>query len=156
MFSVNDESTGSVARIIAIDTLHSTDPTSVAAHLTKFLARHLPVGTNPDIFLTGENGDHRLFPFYFGCEAELNPATCILRYKHMSGEFPTANAIGLWLGCYILQQERFPLHMVKVSGKVDQYRHILLYNTFKGAQHSFYVVIRQLIFFSNNPLVSQL
>ena len=137
MFIVNGVAQGAVAGIRAVDTLHSTDPGAVAAHLAQFLSRHLPSGTRPDIFLSGENGDQRLLPFYLECEAILNPGTCILRYKHMSGEFPTASSIGLWFGCHILQQRNFPPHLVKVPFEAEQYRHILLYNTFKGVQHSF-------------------
>ena len=137
MFHVSGHSGGAIAGIVAVDTLHTSEPAVVAAHLGRFLELHLPDGVQPDIFLSGENGDQRVLPFYLACEAERSPDTAVLRYKHLSGEFPTASAIGVWISCSIFQRQRFPQHMVKYPSACTQFKYILLYNTFKGAQHSF-------------------
>ncbi|MES2891138.1 MAG: beta-ketoacyl synthase chain length factor [Bacteroidota bacterium] len=136
MFIVSSEKSGSIAGITAAETLHTEDAALVVARLQTFLSLHLP-NEVPDLLLSGENGDQQLLSFYEGCEQLLPPGTGVLRYKHLTGEFPTANALGLWFGCYILQHQRFPAHMVKVEPGVEKLRHILIYNNFKGLQHSF-------------------
>ena len=137
MFHVSGKSVGSIAGIVAIDTLHTSEPAVAGAHLARFLALHLPEGNPLDIFLSGENGDQRMLSFYMACEAELAPSTAVLRFKHLSGEFPTASSMGVWISCSIFQRQRFPQHLLKSPSACTQFKYILLYNTFKGVQHSF-------------------
>jgi hypothetical protein len=60
-----------------------------------FIKRYLPAGEKIDLLLTGENGDNRLLKCYSSCESVVNDDVTIARFKHMSGEFPTAIAMGL-------------------------------------------------------------
>ncbi len=138
IFRVNGSSEGSVAKVVAVDMLHSTDTEQVVKDLQEFLHTNLPAGENVDILLSGENGDSRLLPFYLSCEKEVGPQATVLRFKHMSGEYPTATSFGCWIAAYILQQQAVPGHMVKYPGIIPgSFRNILLYNNFKGSQHSF-------------------
>jgi hypothetical protein len=58
----------------------------------------------------------------------------------MSGEYPTASAVALWLACHLLQQNQVPAHMIKrMAGKSDLER-ILIYNTYLGLQHSLILI----------------
>jgi hypothetical protein len=92
----------------------------------------------PGLLLTGENGDARLKPFYDTVEAALD--TPVARFKHMTGEHPTAIAAGCWLAQQILDKQHIPPHMVKRGGPLPD--RILLYNTYKGVQHSFILISR--------------
>ena len=116
--------------IVALDTLHTRDIALVRARLEAFVARH----GAPDLLLSGENGDIRLKSFYAAAEETLGVP--VARFKHMSGEHPTASAIGVWLAAHILETGRLPAHMVKRPGTRPP-SDILLYNTYKGYQHSF-------------------
>jgi hypothetical protein len=138
IFRVNATREGSVARVVAVDTLHSTRIEQVANHLREFLEQNLPVGETVDILLSGENGDSRLLAYYVACEKEVGDRAIVLRFKHMSGEYPTATSFGCWIAAYIFQQQSVPGHMVKYRGIIPTpFRNILLYNNFKGNQHSF-------------------
>jgi hypothetical protein len=117
--------------IRALDTLHTRDAALVRARLAAFVARH----GAPDLLLSGENGDIRLRPFYAAAEETLGVP--VARFKHMTGEYPTASAAGLWLAEGILRTGHIPAHMTKNREKPSS---ILLYNTFKGLQHSFILV----------------
>jgi hypothetical protein len=139
MFVVNAEAAASLAKLTAISTIHSTDIEMVKAQLKIFLQNNLEAGTAIDLFLSGENGDNRTLPFYTACETLLAADTAIVRYKHMTGDFPTASALGLWYACEFLQQP-VPEHMFKKKTSKTSYRNILLYNNFKGLQHSFMLV----------------
>jgi 3-oxoacyl-(acyl-carrier-protein) synthase len=148
MFLVDRQREGAVAHVRALETLHTTDAAAasagaaVKAALQDFLDTHLREGESVGLFLTGENGDNRLLHFYTACESLMPAATAIARFKHMSGEYPTAAAMGLWLACRIIETGELPPHMTKrppVPG-ISAFRNVLLYNNYKGAQHSFMLV----------------
>lgn len=140
MFVVNNNKTSAVASVVAVNTLHSTDETMVKQQLKNFMQTNLAQGEDIDLFLSGENGDNRTLPFYTTCESLLDDDTAIVRYKHMTGDFATASALGLWYACQFLQQQQVPVQMFKTRTSKTIYRNILLYNNFKGLQHSFIMV----------------
>ena len=140
MFLVNGIQDQALARLQALVTLHSEEEGAVTRKLQHFLERHLAAGGSaPDLFLTGENGDNRFTHFYTGCEAVLDAAIPVARFKHVCGEYPTAAAFGLWLACQLMGGLPLPEHMVKRPGAAP-YKTILLYNNYKGLQHSYMLV----------------
>lgn len=140
MFIVNMNPANAVAKLAAIDTLHNADVSSVKEKLQYFLQEHLAPGEKIDLFLSGENGDNRLMKFYAACESVLADDTPIARFKHFSGEYPTASAMGLWLGCYILNRQSIPESCIKRKGTGSEIKNILLYNNYRMNQHSFMLV----------------
>ena len=140
MFVVNADPATAVAAIVAVNTLHSTDMNVVTAQLKTFLQKHLATGEDIDLFLSGENGDNRTLPLYTACENLLNEETTVARYKHMPGDYATVSAIGLWYACEILQAQHVPRQLLKRNPGKTAYRNILMYNNFKGFQHSFILV----------------
>ncbi len=141
MFLVNGNEKGAVAKVLAVDTLHTTDESIMQEKLSGFIKKHLPEGEKIDVLLTGENGDNPLLKYYSCCESLMDNNVTIARYKHMSGEYPTATAMGLWLCCEILQKQYLPEHMIKRDTAAEPcFKNVLIYNTFKGIQHSFILV----------------
>ena len=140
MFLVNGIENGAVAKLCAVDTLHHENEHAVKEKLLNFIDQHLPNGEKIDLFLTGENGDNRLIKYYAACESLMEDDVTTARFKHMSGEFPTAMAMGLWIGCNIFQNQSIPAHMIKKDGNKTRYQNILMYNSYKGFQHSFMLV----------------
>lgn len=140
MFVVNTEATASIAKLTAIATMHSNDIELVKDRLNIFLQNNLQAGTEIDLLLSGENGDNRSLPFYTACETLLPADASVVRYKHMVGDFPTAAALGLWYACEFLQNRQLPEHLFKKKTAKTVYQNILLYNNFKGMQHSFVLV----------------
>ena len=100
---------------------------------------NLPSSQQPDVFLTGENGDSRLNHFYNGCEALFNQAT-IARFKHLCGEYPSASSFALWLSCHLLNEQQFPSHILKTVLYKTPVKTFLIYNNYKGMQHGFILV----------------
>ena len=139
MFVVNAEPASAVAQVTAIGTLHSTDIDLVKQQLKIFLKKNT-AEKEIDLFISGENGDNRTGPFYAACETLLDDDTAVVRYKHLCGEYATAAAIGLWSACQILQIQQVPQHMYKKMSSKNVYRNILMYNNFKGMQHSFMLI----------------
>lgn len=177
MFLVNNVKEHALARVRALVTLHSAEEKAVTGQLQDFLEGQLAsggektpgasvAGAKPDLFLTGENGDNRVSPFYTACEAILDKDIPVARYKHLSGEYPTASAFALWLACQVVGgQLALPSHMLKrppspgslpLSGETTPipaaspiYKNILLYNNYKGIQHSFMLVSS--VYFGQSP-----
>lgn len=140
MFLVNSNKESAIAKIVAISTIHSKDVDAVKQQLKIFLQNNIEEVTAIDFFLSGENGDNRTLPFYTACEALLAEDTPVARFKHLSGEYPTASAMGLWYACRILALQQVPQHMLKKGSAKTGFKNILLYNNFKGLQHSFILV----------------
>ncbi|MEO8583975.1 MAG: beta-ketoacyl synthase chain length factor [Flavitalea sp.] len=140
MFLVNGNPSNALATMRAIHILHSTDENFVSDQLKQFLKVNLGPAEEIDLFLSGENGDNRLLKFYTSCETVVGKAATVARYKHMSGEYPTSSAMAVWLTCTILQKNFVPDHMLKTSTVKNNFKRLLIYNTFRGAQHSFILV----------------
>ena len=140
MFVVNAKQQSAIAKVTAINTLHSTDVDMVKQQLKIFLQNNLKADEKIDLFLSGENGDNRTLPYYTASETLLAGDTTIARYKHLTGDYDTASAMGLWYACRILQLQQVPQHMLKKDPEKKYFKNILLYNNFKGLQHSFVLV----------------
>ncbi len=140
MFLVKNKPTNAIAQVQAIHILHSDDEKIVADQLKIFLDKHVQEEENIDLLLTGENGDNRLLKYYTSCEAIMDDHITVARFKHMTGEYPTASAVALWLACHILQQQDIPQHMIKKISSKIKHKKILIYNNYKGLQHSFILV----------------
>jgi Beta-ketoacyl synthase, N-terminal domain len=140
MFFVNGNKANAIAKVTGIHVLHTTDEEVVAGQLKMFLAKHLPASAKIDVLLSGENGDTRLLKYYCACENVLNNQAVITRFKHIMGEYPTTSSAALWLACYILKEQIFPAHMLKYAPVQTSFGRALIYNNYKGLQHSFILV----------------
>jgi len=137
MFLVNQKEEGATMKLEALRTIHSTDPEDVKAVLSE-IADDFKI----DAVMSGENGDIRLQHFYNNVETSF-PQASVWRFKHLSGEYPTATSFALWVAMSILSTGKIPaLVDVKRSKSAlsDQHQTILFYNTYMGLQHSFMVV----------------
>ncbi len=140
MFVVHAEKDGAIANVKAIHTVHTNDVDLVKQQLQLFLQKNMEAEEAIDLLISGENGDKLTLPFYTACESLLNADTAVVRFKHLCGEYATASTIGLWYACQFLQNQEIPSHMLKKESSNKKYRNILMYNNFKGGQHSFMLV----------------
>lgn len=135
-FLVNGEKNAAIAVVEAVQIIHSIEAEKVSFEISAFLKKYLQDGRKIDLLISGENGDCRMNAFYEACEQLMDPLCTFSRFKHMCGEYPTATAMALWLACQILRTQDLPGHMIKKKGKMDLVKNILIYNNFKGLQHS--------------------
>lgn len=133
MFEVNNISENAIARLKGIEVIHSSDIKVIKTRIQQFLSAHLP--EKIDLLLSGENGDERFNPFYLAVEESIPTPSGVARFKHMTGEYPSATAAALWLACQILKEQNLPTHMIKKPAPA--LNNILIYNNYKGQQHSF-------------------
>lgn len=133
MFLFNNVRENASAVIKSVHNIHTADKDLVGSMLREFITRNAEQG-EINTLITGENGDIRTLPHYQQAESLLSKEVTTIRYKHLFGEFPTSSAIAMWLGCTVTQ---WPSHMVKSTGKTTNHGNILIYNNYKGLQHSF-------------------
>jgi hypothetical protein len=137
MFLVNTSREKAIAKFDAIHIFHSQNEETVLEQLKYFLDKNLSSGEQVDMLLSGENGDNRLNTYYEAVENQLQEDVVIARFKHMSGEYPTAASFAFWMACNVLQGQRMPAHAIKQNAVQTNIRNILIYNNYKGLQHSF-------------------
>lgn len=93
-----------------------------------------------DAIILGFDGDVEFDRFYRALTENCFAKTPQIYYKHLSGEYNTASAFGFWMGAKIIKTQEVPA-IVKVNEqKKKTYKTILLYNQYKGIDHSFTLI----------------
>jgi hypothetical protein len=137
MLAVNGLDSGAIAKVELLDLIHTEDPELLKGRMAQSIESTGFGQKEGDLLLSGENGDNRLKIYFQTFLSLFKPDLTVARFKHMSGEYPTASAIGCWLACQIIQSQHLPTHMIKDSAiSPSLIRRILLYNCYKGCQHS--------------------
>lgn len=134
MFLVNLEPTNAQSFLKGMVMIHSSDEGEVFTCLKEFLEG---MDDMPDLFLSGESGDVRQHKYVNSIESLLPTNSTIARFKHLTGDYPTASAISLWMAIFFIQGNEIPLHMIKEQGAATNFSRILIYNNYKDNQHSF-------------------
>jgi hypothetical protein len=136
MMLVSNKPAGAIAKLDALQTMHTEDVLLVKETAEKFLLRNGIPAEKTDLLITGENGDIRVEEYYQQIESLFSEATSIARFKHLSGEYCTASSFGFWLATEILRTGKIPEIAVKRKGNTPL-KKIFIYNNYRGLQHAF-------------------
>lgn len=90
-----------------------------------------------DLLITGRNGDVAFDNYYDSLAEGIFGMTPQVYYKHLSGEYNTASAFGLYVGANILKTQEVPVLLQTNTHSRAVYKNILLYNQYRGIDHSF-------------------
>ena len=90
-----------------------------------------------DIVVFGFNGDVDYDIYYEYLQKNILKETQQLYYKHLSGEYNTASAFGLWTACKLFRSQSIPEVLKLNTVGVTSIKNILLYNQYRGKSHSF-------------------
>lgn len=134
MFIVNDNAGNAKAQLNAVHIFQTEDKKIVEEQLKLFIKTNLN-DQSPGLLLTGESGDNRYIDFYIAAEKICGGDITVARFKHLSGEHPTASAFACWIAAEIISRKELSQHMIKKEGKKN-YGNVLIYNNYKGIQHS--------------------
>ncbi len=140
MFIVNGQKANALACIKALSVLNSRNEGELIKSFSEFILANQIDWANIDLLISGENGDNRSDKFALAVEKTLPTEIGIVRYKHLTGEYPSASAFSLWLASHLAQGNKIPAHMIKKAGAKKDLRNILVYNCYQGLQHSFMFV----------------
>ena len=94
-----------------------------------------------DALVLGTNGD-AYDSYYEQLAKEFPKSIPNVNYKQWSGEFYTASAFGMYLACRILHLKQIPTNWLQNNSSQSEIKTILLYNQFKGRDHSFILLKR--------------
>jgi hypothetical protein len=135
LFTVSKQSEGALARVSAVEMISTASKDELAKRVQQFITK---MPARPGLLLSGENGNSDTLPYIDIVEEIIGSEVPVARFKHLSGEYPTAPAFAAWMAVKLLSgQMELPLHTVK-SGIVNaaDLNDIVIYNLHKGVQHS--------------------
>jgi len=128
------------AQLTDVTIYNLLEPDEVAAKLETFLKNNNLKVKDLDAVVLGFNGDVNYDGYYTTLANTLFTITPQVYYKHLSGEFNTASAFGLWVASNIIKLQHIP-QAIKVNNlDRPQYKNILLYNQYRGQDHSFTLI----------------
>ncbi|TGV02234.1 beta-ketoacyl synthase N-terminal-like domain-containing protein [Flavivirga rizhaonensis] len=131
----------SYAQIVAIST-YNTLKTNITDVANTFLKENNLNIEAIDLLVLGNNGDVTYDRFYNELSSGIFENTQQVYYKHLCGEFNTASSFGVWLASKILKTQKLP-EAVKLNDiQGSNYKTILLYNQYRGENHSFTLLRR--------------
>ena len=108
--------------------------------LKDFLSANSLEFSDIDAVVLGYNGDAEFDGYYKQLADSAFSETSQLYYKHLSGEFNTASAFGLWLASQVIKRQEVPAAVLINAVTKKEYKNIVLYNQYQGKDHSFTLV----------------
>jgi 3-oxoacyl-(acyl-carrier-protein) synthase len=125
------------AKLTGLTTLYKpAGKAEISADITAFLAAHNCSEDEVSLFITGRNGDASGDEWYEYMEEHVlrdKPVAC---FKHLCGEYPTAAAFGMWMGCKVLAEQQVPAAAIFKGAAPGPIRKVLIYNHYKQTHHS--------------------
>ncbi len=118
-----------------VTTFNSLSEDEITSFIESFLKTNKLSTKDIDAVVLGNNGDLEFDTFYKRAES-LFSGTPQMYYKHLCGEFNTASAFGLWAALKVFKQQEIPEVLQKNKLIKQQYKTVLLYNQFRGKDHS--------------------
>lgn len=123
-------------KLKAIKTVSILEKEQIKTVLNQFLTENSYNPEDIDTLILGCNGS--IYDNYYKEATNyFSESTLQLEYKHVIGEYFTASAFGLYLGFSILQEQCIPETLIKNGNSKTPLKTVLLYNQFKGRDHSF-------------------
>jgi 3-oxoacyl-(acyl-carrier-protein) synthase len=128
------------AAVLDVEIWNKLDEDQVEAKMNSFLKSNGLQISDIDAVIFGFNGDVEYDSYYNNLATTAFANVPQVYYKHLSGEYYTASAFGLWLGAKIIKTQQIPV-ILKVNAVEKQaYKKIVLYNQYKGIDHSFILI----------------
>lgn len=140
-FVLSTEQKPNAIQLKDVESLSSASTDTIIEKLKDFLIRNESSPSEIDAVVFGKNGDG-FDTYYEELEKALFSNTLQLTYKHLSGEFYTASAFGFWIAHEVLKTRKVPKTLITLGQPKKDVKNILLYNQFKGRDHSFILLSR--------------
>ena len=131
----NTRKESTFAQVIDVRVKNKLNQEQVATFINDFLDKNALNLSQIDAVVLGNNGDVEYDGYFKNAAAHLSESTQIY-YKHLSGEYNTASAFGVWVASNILKNQHIPEIVRLNSIEKQQYKTILLYNQYRGLDHS--------------------
>jgi 3-oxoacyl-(acyl-carrier-protein) synthase len=131
----NQKNENSYAEVSAVKIQNHLNIDDVNDFVKQFLNSNNLSISDIDAVVLGNNGDVA-FDNYYEVVSDLFTTSPQVYYKHLCGEYNTASAFGFWAAVNVLKNQQIPDLLQLNSIKKEAYKTILLYNQFRGKDHS--------------------
>lgn len=130
------------AEVLDVELFNKLDIDEVDDKIIAFLKSNSLEIADIDGIILGYNGDVEYDAFYKNLSKKTFVNTPQVYYKHLSGEYNTASAFGLFIGAKIIKNQNIPSIVSVNKREKSAYKNILLYNQYRGIDHSFTLISR--------------
>jgi len=133
----SDKNNNAYAQLVDVTIFDNLKVNEVEIKAQQFLKDNKLQVNDIDIIILGNNGDIDFDIYYDELQANVFKDTQQLYYKHLTGEYNTVSAFGLWTACKLMKSQETP-EVLKLNDKnLTSINYILLYNQYQGKSHSF-------------------
>ena len=136
----NEKEASNYAELIAVETYNTLDTENLEKAATVFLKENNLSSSDIDLVILGNNGDIDFDNYYHTIGETLFENTQQICYKHLIGEFHTAPSFAFWLAAKILKSQTIPEEVKLNTIETSNINTILIYNQYRGQNHSFVVL----------------
>lgn len=133
----NEKKSNSYATLLDVTHYDDLKKNEVVKELELFLKNNGLSISEIDGVLLGLNGDVIYDNYYKNLQNGLLKNIPQIAYKQFSGEYNTASAFGMWIACSVLKNQLIPTGFLLNSIDKKSYKNVLLYNQYRGKNHSF-------------------
>lgn len=125
----------------AVDMFYRPLQNEILPRIENFLYLNGKSLADIDLFIPGVNGNpyqDKIYDPVFSSFGKIPQA----HYKHLSGEYHTASAFGLWLAAKIMKAQHIPQAVSLNNKKGSSFRNILIYNHYMNINHTLILISR--------------
>ncbi|MEI8203757.1 MAG: beta-ketoacyl synthase chain length factor [Bacteroidota bacterium] len=133
----NKEHPDNYCRIKGVFTLFSSDTNQLIKKFNSFIQTKDISLDDIDLIMLGLNGDSNFDDRYSSFMQSLSKNIPVAYYKHLCGDYYTSMAFATALSALAIYQNDIPEYMMYKSEKPKSIKNILIYNQFRGKEHSF-------------------
>lgn len=135
------QTSASYAEIVDVYVQNRLDSEEIATFVGDFLQKNELSFADISALVIGNSGDLE-YDFYFESFGKLFAGCMLLYYKHLYGHSDVASAFGMAAAAYTLKKQMIPKKIVWKEGKQLPLEYVLLYNQYKGKDHSLVLLRR--------------
>ncbi len=136
----NERKSHTYAEVLDVEIINKLTFEEVEIKALQFLKSNNLQILDIDAVILGYNGDVEFDTYYKSLSQNIFANTPQVYYKHLSGEYNTASAFGLYIGAKIIKKQHIPAVLKINSLEKSHYKTILLYNQYRGIDHSFVLI----------------
>ncbi|MFM6925234.1 MAG: beta-ketoacyl synthase chain length factor, partial [Ferruginibacter sp.] len=105
---------------------------AIEKQVAAFLERQHVSMNDIDLIITGKNGDAKSDEVYDQLAETAFNNKCIIDYKYLCGEYPTAASFAMWLAASTIKAGKLPAALSAAISPDKKINRILIYNHYQG------------------------